>query len=52
MSPISSDGKVEMFLLGLKEDVANKLSVDPKKDGGSWEDIKRLIHNAVTIDVT
>jgi hypothetical protein len=32
-----------MILWGLKEDVQNKVMVDPKGDGGPWEDIKHLI---------
>jgi hypothetical protein len=51
-SPISRGDKVERFLSGLKEDVRSKVLVDPRGDGGPWEDIKRLINYVVTIDVT
>lgn len=45
--PISIDIKVERFLVGLKEDVGNKVMLDPKGGGGPWEDIKHLIHYVV-----
>ena len=35
---------------GLKEEIRKKILVDPHGDGGLWEDIKRLINYAVTID--
>ena len=44
--------KIERFISGLKEDIRKKVLVDPKGDGGPWEDIKRLINYAVTIDAT
>jgi hypothetical protein len=37
---------------GLKEEIRKKVLVDPRGDGGPWEDIKRLINYAVTIDAT
>ena len=37
---------------GLKEEIRKKILVDPHGDGGPWEDIKRLINYAVTIDAT
>ena len=49
---ISISDKVEWFLAWLKEDVWNKVLVDLKGDGGPWEDIKHLIHYAITIDTT
>jgi len=48
--PVSRGDKIERFISGLKEDIRKKVLVDPKGDGGSWEDIKRLINYAVTID--
>jgi hypothetical protein len=50
--PVSRGDKIERFISGLKEDIRKKVLVDPKGDGGSWEDIKRLINYAVTIDAT
>ena len=49
---VSRGDKIERFILGLKEDIHNKVLVDPKGDGGPWEDIKRLINYAMTIDAT
>ena len=37
---------------GLQKEIRKKILVDPRGDGGPWEDIKRLINYAVTIDVT
>ena len=51
-SPISRGDKIEQFVSGLKEEIRKKVLVDPRGDGGLWEDIKRLINYAVTIDVT
>ena len=51
-SLISRGNKVEQILSGLKEDVRNKVLVDPRGDGGPSEDIKRLIDCVVTIDTT
>ena len=39
-------------MFGLKEEIRKKVLVDPRGDGGPWEDIKHLIHYAVTIDAT
>lgn len=50
--PIAICDKVERFLAGLNEDVKNKILVDAKGDGGSWEKIKCVIHYAVTFDAT
>ena len=49
-SPISRGDKIERFVSGLKEEIRKKILVDPRGDGGPWEDIKRLINYAVTID--
>jgi hypothetical protein len=49
---VSRGDKIERFISGLKEDIRKKVLVDPKGDGGPWEDIKRLINYAVTIDAT
>ena len=49
---ISTNGKVERFLVGLKEEIGNKVPVDPKGYGDPWEDIKSVIHYVVTIDAT
>ena len=51
-SPISRGDKVERFLSRLKEDVRNKVLMDPRGDNGPWEDIKRLINYVVTINAT
>jgi hypothetical protein len=50
--PVSRGDKIERFISGLKEDICKKVLVDPKGDGGPWEDIKRLINYVVTIDAT
>jgi hypothetical protein len=49
-SPISRREKIERFVSGLKEEIRKKILVDPRGDGGPWEDIKRLINYGVTID--
>jgi hypothetical protein len=51
-SPISRGDKIERFVSGLKEEIRKKILVDPRDDGGPWEDIKHLINYAVTINVT
>ena len=51
-SPNSRGDNVERILFGLKEHVRSKILVDPRGDGGPWEDIKRLINYGVTIDAT
>jgi len=51
-SPISKRDKVERFLSELKEDVWSKVLVNPRGDGGPWEDIKRLINYIVMINAT
>jgi hypothetical protein len=51
-SPISRGDKIERFVSDLKEEIWKKVLVDPRGDGGPWEDIKRLINYAVTIDAT
>ena len=50
--PISTSDKVERFISRLKDNVRNKVVVDLKGDGSPWEDIKCLIHYAVTFNVT
>lgn len=39
-----------MFHVELIRNVRNDVLLDLKGDDGPWEDIKRLIHNVVTID--
>jgi hypothetical protein len=51
-SPISRGDKIERFVSGLKEEIRKKVLVDPRGDGGPWEDFKHLINYAVTIDAT
>ena len=51
-SPVSRGDKIERFVSGLKEEIQKKIMVDPRGDGGPWEDFKRLINYAVTIDAT
>lgn len=51
-SPISMGDKVERFLFGLKEDVQNKVLMNPRGHSGPWEDIKFLINYVVTINAT
>ena len=50
--PIFTSDQVQMCYACVKDDVENKVTVDPKGDGGPWEDIKHLIHYVVTIDNT
>ena len=49
---ISTSYKVKRFLAKLKENVRNKVLMDPKGVGGPWGDIKCLIHHAITINTT
>lgn len=41
-----------MLIVRLKKNVKSKVPMDPKGDGGPWEDIKHLIHYVVIIDAT
>ena len=36
---VSRGDKIERFISGLKEDIRKKVLVDPKGDGGPWEDM-------------
>ena len=49
---ISVGDRMERFFVELKKNVRNNVLVDLKEDGGHWEDIKCLIHYAITIDTT
>ena len=49
---IFTGGKVERFLVELKKNVRNNVLMDLKGDGGPWENIKHLIHYAITTNAT